>query len=174
MSQQRSLEMVRSLKPPPPPLLPSLKRVQTETVSLLALSRLPQVSPQRKQRSVSTKFMRVRKPISKSNYAGRNTAALQKTGMLQKKLSPSTDCERMSVDESEHFAPELGLTEELSGTQVDEPNEHGSSLAQYIDAVQSECVGFISLIVGLFAVEGWNRTSGAGTVSCILLGGSRS
>ncbi|KIK69730.1 hypothetical protein GYMLUDRAFT_146748, partial [Collybiopsis luxurians FD-317 M1] len=33
----------------------------------------------------------------------------------------------------------------------------------YIDAVQLECVGFISLVVGLFAVEGWNRTSGAGT-----------
>jgi hypothetical protein len=73
----------------------------------------------------------------------------------------------VDTEEWEHFARDSGVTEEWSSMQVEGGNEHGSSLALYIDAVQSECVGFINLFAGLFAVEGWNRKSGGGTVSCI-------
>jgi hypothetical protein len=43
----------------------------------------------------------------------------------------------------------------------------GEDFVKYTEAVQDECVGFIQLHHGLFAVEGWGKEQGQGNVSSV-------
>ncbi|KIK51172.1 hypothetical protein GYMLUDRAFT_252280 [Collybiopsis luxurians FD-317 M1] len=43
-------------------------------------------------------------------------------------------------------------------------NDGGEEFVKYTEAVQYECVGFIQLHHGLFAVEGWGKEQGQGNV----------
>ncbi|KIK65168.1 hypothetical protein GYMLUDRAFT_240473 [Collybiopsis luxurians FD-317 M1] len=58
----------------------------------------------------------------------------------------------------------LAVADEVSpeARREDIENQNATEFVKYVEAVQSECVGFIRLHCGLFAVEGWTKELGQG------------
>ena len=151
-----------------PPALPSLQRDNTSEERRISLraqdrsiinshsSRPEFISPRKKIRIASLGLTR-RKPegVGSSVRPGRKDLA-----------------EGLGSGMDTHLETEAG--DEPDG-QVYEPSawrgsdseemEMSEDFAAYMEAVLCECVGFVQLHGRLFAVEGWSREKGQGTVS---------
>lgn len=155
--------------PPIPPIQKALKSTETINHPFLGPGKIQAkvvVSPQKKPRVVKSGGERKRKCPTSS------TQGLTEQHDFEDILEDNNHYSLSNVSDLEpaHFGrasptPVL-IHDSLNVSNGDESasSESLDMFTQYVNAVQSDCVGFIQLGNDIFVVEGWKRRVGEGTV----------
>ncbi|KIK56096.1 hypothetical protein GYMLUDRAFT_62166 [Collybiopsis luxurians FD-317 M1] len=171
--------MKQSFRPTSPEPLPSLRRTsEWDTVSLLGRGKgqtEDQVSLQRKTCLVTQKYTQNVKSNSSKLFAHTTAKDRKISGNAEIFMGPTPKSVLDSIqtaeskshdslnmpDGAQTFDKDFELP--TSTMQNEDNNDVNKELSLYVDAIQSECIGFIKLYDNLFTVEGWNKATGMGT-----------